>query len=74
MAHFRRMIGDKFNISFECDVVGQFHNMKQTGTVGEYVDKFEEIVSLIHRNNPILSEASKFQYWAQLLHPTSFTI
>lgn len=45
--HFCRMVDDRFNTISQCDRVGQFHNLKQVGSVSDYVDMFEEIVSVI---------------------------
>ena len=51
-----RMIGDRFNETSSYEAIGQFHNLKQTRTVSEYVDKFEEFMGLVKRNNPSLPE------------------
>ena len=53
---FCRMIGDRFNETSSYEAIGQFHNLKQTRTVSEYVDKFEEFMGLVKRNNPSLPE------------------
>lgn len=50
------MVSDRFNNISEHEVVGQFHNLKQIGTVLDYVDRFEELTSMIQRSNPALSE------------------
>jgi hypothetical protein len=36
------------------EVIGQFHSLRQTGTVPEYVNKFEELMGLVKRDNPSL--------------------
>lgn len=53
---FCRMVTDRFNTTSEYEVVGQFHNLKQVGTVVDYVDRFEELVSMVKRANPSLNE------------------
>jgi len=53
---FCRLVGDRFNETSSYEAIGQFHNLKQTGTVSEYVDKFEEFMGLVKRNNPSLPE------------------
>lgn len=50
------MVGDRFNQTSEYDIIAQFHNLKQTGSVGEYVDKFEEMLHLVRRHNPTLTD------------------
>lgn len=52
--HFCRMVGERFSDSSEYDVIGQFHNLKQIGSVSSYIDKFEIIVGLIRRDHPNL--------------------
>lgn len=52
--HFCQILGDKFNQTSEYEIIGQFHNLKQTGTVVKYVDKFEELVILVRRHDPML--------------------
>jgi hypothetical protein len=54
--HFCRMVSSRFNMSSEYDIVGQFHNLTQVGSVTDYVDKFEELVSMVKRQNPSLSD------------------
>jgi hypothetical protein len=54
--HFCRLASDRFNVVSEYDIVGQFHNLKQTGTVLDYVEKFEEMVSMVKRHNPSLTD------------------
>lgn len=54
--YFCRMVTDRFSSVSEHEVVGQFHNLKQVGTVVDYVDRFEELVSMVKRTNPSLSE------------------
>ena len=51
------MLGDRFNETSPCDAIGQFHSLKQTMSVTEYVENFEELMSLVKRSNPALSEA-----------------
>jgi hypothetical protein len=53
---FVRMLEDRFYDRSAYEVIGEFHNLKQTGSVNEYVDKFEELVGLVRRNNPTLPE------------------
>lgn len=50
------MLGDRFNETSSYEAIGQFHNLKQTGTVSEYVDKFEELMRFVKRNIPSLPE------------------
>ena len=45
--HFCRMVTDRFNLVSEYEVIGQFHNLKQVGTVVDYVDRFEEMVTMV---------------------------
>ena len=54
---FCTMLGDRFNETSPCDAIGQFHSLKQTMSVTEYVENFEELMSLVKRSNPALSEA-----------------
>lgn len=53
---FCKMVSDRFYTSSEYEVIGQFHNLKQLGTVVDYVGRFEELVSMVKRTNPTLSE------------------
>lgn len=53
---FCRMVNDRFSNVSEHEVIGQFHNLKQIGTVLDYVDRFEELTSMIQRTNPELPE------------------
>lgn len=53
---FCRMVSDRFNIHSEYEIVGQFHNLNQVGSVLDYVDRFEEMVSMVKRSNPSLSD------------------
>ncbi|CAN6347636.1 unnamed protein product [Urochloa humidicola] len=55
--HFCRMLVDRFSLLSEFDVVGQFHCLKQQGSVTEYVEKFEELISTVRRYNPSLSDS-----------------
>jgi hypothetical protein len=55
--HFYRVLGDRFNQTSEYEIIGQFHDLKQTGSVMEYVDKFEEMLSQVRRYNPSLNDA-----------------
>jgi hypothetical protein len=50
------MVTDRFNTSSEYEIVGQFHNLKQIGSVTDYVDRFEEMVNMVKRHNPSLSD------------------
>lgn len=50
------MVGDRFSQVSEYEIIGQFHNLKQTGSVMDYVDRFEEMVSMVRRNNPALRD------------------
>jgi len=54
---FCTMLGERFNETSTCDAIGQFHNLKQTHSVNDYVEKFEELMSLVKRTNPALTEA-----------------
>lgn len=54
--HFCRIVSGRFNTTSEYDIVGQFHNLKQIGTMVDYVDRFEELVTMVKRTNPTLSE------------------
>jgi hypothetical protein len=38
------------------EAVGQYHTLKQTSTVTDYVDKFEELMGLVKRDNPSPSD------------------
>jgi hypothetical protein len=53
---FCRMASDKFNVISDYEIVGQFHNLKQMGTIVDYVDRFEEMVTMVKRHNPTLSD------------------
>jgi hypothetical protein len=53
---FCRMVTDRFNTSSDYEIVGQFHNLKQMATVVDYVDRFEEMVSMVKRHNPALPD------------------
>lgn len=50
------MATDIFNVISEYEIVGQFHNLKQVGSIVDYVDRFEEMVSTVKRHNPSLSD------------------
>ena len=54
--HFCRMTTDRFNLVSEYEVIGQFHNLKQVGTIVDYVDRFEEMVTMVRKNCPQLPE------------------
>jgi hypothetical protein len=54
--HFCRIIGDRFNEMSTYEVICQFHNLKQTSSVNDYIDKFEEFMGLVKRDNPSLQE------------------
>lgn len=51
---FCRYVGDRFYESSVCDNVRTFHTLSQTGTVNEYVLKFEQAMNLMRRDNPVL--------------------
>ena len=82
--HFCRMVTDRFNLVSEYEVIGQFHNLKQVGTVVDYVDRFEEMVTMVRRNCPQLPETyyissfisglkDSIQYHLQCHRPTSLS-
>ncbi|WVZ49773.1 hypothetical protein U9M48_001102, partial [Paspalum notatum var. saurae] len=54
--HFCRMVEDRFYKTSAYEVIAQFHTLKQLGSVSAYVDKFEELMALVKRNNPSLPE------------------
>jgi len=54
---FCAMLSDRFNETSPCDAIGQFHNLKQTTSVTEFVEKFEELMSSVKRTNPSLTES-----------------
>jgi hypothetical protein len=75
--HFCRMVSDRFNKTSEYDIIGKFHQLKQTGSVMDYVDKFEEMLSQVRRHNPSLNDAyfiSSFIFWTEGLHTVSPTV
>lgn len=51
---FCRYVGDRFSETSVCDNVRAFHSLSQTGTVDEYVLKFEQAMNLMRRDNPVL--------------------
>jgi hypothetical protein len=53
---FCRWVADRFSEASVYEVVGQFHALKQVGTVNEYIDKFEELMGLVKRDNPFLKD------------------
>jgi len=53
---FCRLLEDRFLEISTAEIIGQFHNLKQTATVPGYIDKFEEYTGLVKRNNPSLPE------------------
>lgn len=53
---FCRYIGDRFVESSICDNVKQFHDLSQTGTVGQYIEQFERSLNLMRRDNPSLPD------------------
>ena len=82
--HFCRMVTDRFNLVSEYEVIGQFHNLKQVGTVVDYVDRFEEMVTMVRRNCPQLPETyyissfisglkDSIQYHLQCHRPTALS-
>lgn len=81
---FYRMISDRFNAHSKYEIVGQFHNFKQVGFVLDYVDRFEEMVTMMKRTNPTLSDQyyissfisglkDNIQYHLQCHQPTSLS-
>jgi hypothetical protein len=50
------MVGDRFSYSSTYEAVDQFHNLKQVGSVTEYIDKFEELMGLVRRDKPSLRD------------------
>jgi hypothetical protein len=46
-----RMVGNRFSDTSTYEVVGQFHTLKQLGSITEYIDKFEELTGLVKRDN-----------------------
>jgi hypothetical protein len=40
--HFCRMVSDRFNQTFEYDIIRQFHQLKKIGSVMDYVDKLRK--------------------------------
>ncbi|RLN10016.1 retrotransposon protein, putative, unclassified [Panicum miliaceum] len=78
------MVTDRFNLVSEYEVIGQFHNLKQVGSVVDYVDKFEEMVIMVRRNCPHLPETyyissfrsglkDSIQYHLQCHRPTALS-
>ena len=53
---FCRLLEDRFLEISTTEIIGQFHNLNQTATVPKYIDKFEEFMGLVKRNNPSLQE------------------
>jgi hypothetical protein len=81
---FCRMVTDRFNLASEYEIVGQFHNLKLIGSVVDYVDRFEEMVSMVKRHNPSLSDnyfissfisglKDQIQYHVQCHKPTALS-
>jgi hypothetical protein len=81
---FCRMLTDRFNTSSEYEIVGHFHNLKQVGTVTDYVDRYEEMVSMVKRHNPSLTDnyfissfiaglKDQIQYHVQCHKPTTLS-
>ena len=50
------MIGDRFNEISSYEVIGHFHNLKQQGSVQDYVEKFEDLMGQVKRTNPSLPD------------------
>jgi hypothetical protein len=82
---FCRMVTDRFNTSSDYEVIGQFHSLKQVGTIMDYVDRFEEMVSMVKRHNPSLSDnyfiisfisglKEQIQYHVQCYKPVSLSV
>jgi hypothetical protein len=78
------MIGDRFNTTSIYEAIGQFHTLKQVGTVTEYIDKFEDLMGLVRRDNPSLPDEyftyifvsglkEPIQHHLQCHKPTSLT-
>lgn len=53
---FCMMIGKRFSDYSVYDVVASFHSVKQHSSVSSYIDKFEEAMALVRRDNPHLPE------------------
>jgi hypothetical protein len=53
---FCRWLGARFSDTSTYEAVGQFHSLRQMGSVNEYIDKFEELMSLVKRDNPFLRD------------------
>ncbi|VAH61656.1 unnamed protein product [Triticum turgidum subsp. durum] len=51
---FCRLIGDRFSETSVYDNVRTFHALNQTGSVNDYVLKFEQSMNLLRRDNPAL--------------------
>lgn len=49
------MITDRFSLVSEYDIVDQFYNLKQADSMVDYVDRFEEMVSMVKRHNASMS-------------------
>lgn len=54
---FYLMVSDRFTEANAHEAVEQLQNVRQTGTVMQYIDKFEDSVSLVKRDHPYLTEA-----------------
>jgi hypothetical protein len=79
-----RMVGNRFSDTSTYEVVGQFHTLKQLGSITEYIDKFEELTGLVKRDNSSLRDEyftlsfvsrlkEPIQHHLQCYKPTSLT-
>ena len=51
---FCRLLGDRFAETSVCDNVRSFHALTQTGSVNDYILKFEQAMNLMRRDNSAL--------------------
>lgn len=51
------MTGGRFNEESSYEVIAKFHGLRQTGTVTEYITKFEELLGLVKQDNPSLQDS-----------------
>jgi hypothetical protein len=81
---FCRMVSYRFSDASTYEVVGKFHTLKQLGSVTNYIDKFEEFMGLVKRDNPSLRDdyftlsfvsglKEPIQHHLQCYKPTSLT-
>uniref|UniRef100_A0A0E0MLK0 Retrotransposon gag domain-containing protein n=1 Tax=Oryza punctata TaxID=4537 RepID=A0A0E0MLK0_ORYPU len=60
---FKSMICKRFAAKSNIEITDTFRNLKQYSSVDAYIDKFEEVMALVKRNRPTLTEQYFLDYF-----------